>query len=162
MLAPGPLMAAVFSVPSARLAARVGFRIPGVFGTTLFSLASVWWMTQIGDTPAYASEFLPGMLIGGIGVGFTIPILTGAGAASLPPERFATGIAVITMGRQVGLALGVAILVALLGDAATSVADFQGAWWLMLAGGVSAATALAALGPAAEPRALPEPEAQPA
>ena len=162
MLAPGPLMAAVFSVPSARIAARVGFRIPGVFGTTLFSLAAVWWMARIGDSPAYASEFLPGMLLGGIGVGFTIPILTGAGAASLPPERFATGIAVITMGRQVGLALGVAILVAALGDATSSVADFEGAWWIMLAGGVSAAAALAGLGPAVAPSALPEPEAQPA
>ena len=162
MLAPGPLMAAVFSVPSARLAGRVGFRIPGVFGTTLFSLAGIWWMTQIGDSPAYASEFLPGMIIGGIGVGFTIPILTGAGAASLPPERFATGIAVITMGRQVGLAVGVAILVALIGNAATTVADFDGAWWLMVISGVSAAAALAALGPAPQPRAVPEPIGEPA
>ena len=162
MLAPGPLMAAVWSVPSARLAGRVGFRIPGVLGTTLFSLAAIWWMTRIGDTPAYASEFLPGMIIGGIGVGFTIPILTGAGAASLPPDRFATGIAVITMGRQVGLALGVALLVAVLGDRATSVSDFEGAWWIMLCGGASAAVMLASLGPASQHLSASEPFAEPA
>ena len=46
-----------------------------------------------------------------------IPTLTGAGASSLPPERFATGAAVLTMGRQIGAALGVAVLVAVLGTA---------------------------------------------
>ena len=58
------------------------------------------------------------MLISGAGVGLVIPTLTGAGASSLPPERFATGAAVLTMGRQIGAALGVAVLVAVLGTAA--------------------------------------------
>jgi len=162
MLAPGPFMAAVFSVPSARLAARVGFRIPGVIGASLFAVAAIWWMTQVGSAPAYASEFLPGMILGGIGVGFTIPILTGAGAASLPPERFATGIAVITMGRQVGLALGVAILVAALGAAPSQLSEFEGAWWIMLASAVASGVALASLGPAPQPASLPDPVAEPA
>ncbi len=52
------------------------------------------------------------MLVSGAGVGLVIPTLTGAGAASLAPERFATGAAILTMGRQIGAALGVAILVA--------------------------------------------------
>ena len=38
-----------------------------------------------------SSEYLPGMLISGAGVGLVIPTLTGAGASSLAPERFATG-----------------------------------------------------------------------
>ena len=56
-----------------------------------------------------------------------IPTLTGAGVSSLAPERFATGAAVLTMGRQIGVALGVALLVAVLGDAASSAADFHSA-----------------------------------
>ena len=65
------------------------------------------------------------MLISGAGVGLMIPTLTGAGASSLAPERFATGAAVLTMGRQIGVALGVAVLVAVLGTSATSAADFH-------------------------------------
>ena len=37
MLFPGPAMATAFSVPSARLGARVGYRIPGVIGALLFA-----------------------------------------------------------------------------------------------------------------------------
>ena len=86
---------------------------------------SLWCITQTGDTRAYASEFLPGMVIGGAGVGLVIPTLTGAGASSLPPERFATGAAVLTMGRQIGAALGVAVLVAVLGTRRTRRGDFH-------------------------------------
>jgi hypothetical protein len=76
-----------------------------------------------------------------------IPTLTGAGASSLAPERFATGAAVLTMGRQIGAALGVALLVAVLGTTATSAADFHSAWLISVAGGLAAGLALAALGP---------------
>jgi hypothetical protein len=106
-------------------------------------------IVQTGDTPAYLSEFLPGMAIGGAGVGLLIPTLTGAGASSLAPERFATGAAVLTMGRQIGAALGVAVLVAVLGTSASSAADFHSAWLITVAGGLSAGLLLAAIGPPA-------------
>jgi EmrB/QacA subfamily drug resistance transporter len=147
MLFPGPAMATVFSIPSARLGARLGYRIPGIAGALLFCAGQLWYITQTGDTPAYAADFLPGMAISGAGVGLVIPTLTGAGASSLPPERFATGAAVLTMGRQIGAALGVAVLVAVLGTAASSAADFHSAWWIAVVGGASAGLLLAAIGP---------------
>jgi EmrB/QacA subfamily drug resistance transporter len=157
MLFPGPAMATAFSVPSARLGARIGYRIPGVVGAALFALGSVWYITQTSDTPAYFATYLPGMLISGAGVGLIIPTLTGAGASSLPPERFATGAAVLTMGRQIGAALGVAVLVAVLGTATSSAADFHSAWLITVAGGLSAGAALAAIGaPRPAPGAQPE------
>jgi EmrB/QacA subfamily drug resistance transporter len=149
MLFPGPAMATAFSIPSARLGARLGYRVPGVIGATLFCLGQLFLIAQTGDTPAYLSEFLPGMAIGGAGVGLLIPTLTGAGASSLPPERFATGAAVLTMGRQIGAALGVAVLVAVLGTSASSAADFHSAWLITVAGGLSAGLLLAAIGPPA-------------
>jgi hypothetical protein len=89
------------------------------------------------------------MLIGGAGVGLVIPTLTGAGASSLAPERFATGAAVLTMGRQIGAALGVAVLVAVLGTQASTAADFHTAWLISVIGGLAAGAALTALGPSA-------------
>jgi EmrB/QacA subfamily drug resistance transporter len=149
MLFPGPAMASAFSVPSARLGARVGYRVPGVLGALLFAGGSLWYISHTGARPAYASAFLPGLLIGGAGVGLVIPTLTGAGASSLPPERFATGAALLTMGRQIGAALGVSIFVAVLGNAAAGPADFHRAWLITVAAAGLAGAMLAALGPRA-------------
>jgi EmrB/QacA subfamily drug resistance transporter len=147
MLSPGPVMAALFSVPSARLGDRVGYRLPGILGAALFAVGSAWWITQTGDAPAYASQYLPGMIIGGAGVGLVVPTLTGAGASSLPAERFATGAAVLTMGRQIGAALGVSVLVAVLGTTATTASAFHSAWTITLIAALATGLALATLGP---------------
>lgn len=147
MLFPGPAMATAFSVPSARLGARYGYRLPGVIGSVMFAAGSVWFITRTGDRPAFLSEYLPGSMIGGAGVGLVIPTLTGAGASSLAPERFATGAAILTMGRQIGAALGVAILVAVLGTATRDAADFHTAWVITVSGGLATGLALAAIGP---------------
>jgi EmrB/QacA subfamily drug resistance transporter len=142
MIAPGPAMAAASSVPGARLGIRFGPGRVGAAGTVLFALGGVWWITQLGPEAHYAMDFLPGMLIGGIGVGLVIPSLTATVAATLPPERLATGIAVQTTGRQIGSALGFAILVAVLGAPHTA-ADFTGAWEFMLVASLLAGVALA-------------------
>jgi len=143
----------------------VGYRIPGMIGALLFCAGQLFYITQTGNAPAYVSEYLPGILISGAGVGLMIPTLTGAGASSLPPERFATGAAVLTMGRQIGAALGVAVLVAVLGTATRNAADFHSAWLITVAGGLSAGLALAALGPPvrglAEGQVISEPIADP-
>jgi EmrB/QacA subfamily drug resistance transporter len=146
MLFPGPAMATAFSVPSARLGARVGYRIPGVIGAAMFAAGSVWFIARTGNRPAFLTEYLPGSMIGGAGVGLVIPTLTGAGASSLPAERFATGAAVLTMGRQIGAALGVAVLVAVLGTSTRNAADFHSAWLITVAGAVATGLALAAIG----------------
>ncbi len=165
MLFPGPAMATAFSVPSARLGARYGYRLPGVIGSVMFAAGSIWFITRTGDRPAFLSEYLPGSMIGGAGVGLVIPTLTGAGASSLAPERFATGAAILTMGRQIGAALGVAILVAVLGTATRNAADFHAAWVITVSGGLATGLVLAAIGPPARGRAnspvIAEPTADP-
>ncbi len=147
MLFPGPAMATAFSIPSARLGARFGYRLPGVIGALMFAAGSAWFIARTGEQPEFLSEYLPGQIITGAGVGLMIPTLTGAGASSLAPERFATGAAVLTMGRQIGVALGVAVLVAVLGTNPTSASDFHTAWLIVVAGGLAAGLALAAIGP---------------
>jgi EmrB/QacA subfamily drug resistance transporter len=147
MLFPGPAMATTFSIPSARLGARLGYRLPGVIGALLFASGSVWYITQTGDRPHFLTEYLPGGLITGAGVGLVIPTLTGAGASSLAPERFATGAAVLTMGRQIGAALGVALLVAVLGSGGVSAAAFHSTWMITVISGLVTAATLLAIGP---------------
>ena len=112
-LAPGPLTAAAFAVPTGRLAARLGQRRVAGTGCLLFAAGGLWWLWRVGATPHYATELLPGLLLGGAGVGLTLASLSSAAVASLPPARFATGSAVLNMCRQVGAVLGVAVLVAI-------------------------------------------------
>jgi hypothetical protein len=97
------------------LAARLGG--PGrvaVIGCVVNAGAQLLWLTQIQAHPAYLTHLLPAQLLGGAGVGLTIPSLLGVGTASLAPARFGTGSGILNMGRQVGTVLGVASLVAVL------------------------------------------------
>jgi EmrB/QacA subfamily drug resistance transporter len=155
-IAPGPAMAALFAVPAGLLAARVGERVTGAAGALLFGVGGVWWLTQIGATPDYAGAFLPGMLIGGAGVGLVIPSLTSAATSALPADRFATGSAVLSMSRQIGVALGVAVLVSIIGTPAPGEAldRFTDGYGFMTGAALAAAVAIWAIGrvgPAAEP-----------
>jgi MFS family permease len=147
-IAPGPAMAALFAVPAGLLAARVGERVTGALGALLFAAGGAWWISKIGPTPAYAADFLPGMAVGGAGVGLVIPSLTSAATSSLPPERFATGSAVLSMSRQIGVALGVAVLVSIVGTPAPgeAVNRFQDGYTFIAVVALAAAVAMAAIG----------------
>ena len=147
-IAPGPAMAALFAVPAGLLAARVGERVTGAAGGLLFAAGGVWWLTHVGATPDYAGAFLPGMVIGGAGVGLVIPSLTSAATSSLPPDRFATGSAVLSMSRQIGVALGVAVLVSIVGTPAPGEAldRFKDGYGFMTGVAIAAAVAMWAIG----------------
>jgi hypothetical protein len=97
------------------MAARIGFRPPVVAGSAILAAGLLWYATALGSQPDYISAWLPGYLMAGVGVGLTLPVLSGAAVSSLPSAHFAVGSAVNQTCRQVGGALGIAILVALLG-----------------------------------------------
>jgi EmrB/QacA subfamily drug resistance transporter len=115
-IAPGPLMVLPFArLVAPRLAAWLGG--PGrvaVIGCLVNAGAQLLWLSQIQATPAYATHLLPAQLLGGAGVGLSIPSLLGAGSMSLTPARFGTGSGILNTARQVGTVLGVAGLVAIL------------------------------------------------
>jgi EmrB/QacA subfamily drug resistance transporter len=128
-IAPGPLMVLPFArVVAPRLAVLLGG--PGrvaVIGCAVNALAQLLWLSRIQASPAYVSHLLPAQLLGGAGVGLTIPSLLGAGSARLAPGRFGTGSGILNTGRQVGTVLGVAGLVAILSrvSAADPVAPYR-------------------------------------
>lgn len=100
----------------------------------------------VGLHADYLTEFLPGMLLTGVGVGLTMPTYLAAAASSLPPPSFASGSATINMVRQVGLAIGVAVLIAVLGSPTTPVGRldaFRHGWWVIAV--LSLASAVPAL-----------------
>lgn len=136
-IAPGPLMVPLFSfLVAGRLTARFGAGVVIAAGSTIFAVGAVWWALVIGLEPDYAGGLLGGMVLTGIGVGLTLPTLMATGASSLPPHAFATGSAVVNMLRQVGLALGVAALIAVLGTPDSPLATltaYRRATWMIAA-----------------------------
>ncbi len=153
-IAPGPLLAGLCAFPGGLLGARFGHRVVGTVGMLLFMVSGAWWVWRIGIRPDYLGAYLPGSILGGIGVGLVLPSLGGAATAPLPPERFATGTALYAMCRQIGVALGVACLVALLGTAtgAGAVSGFRHAWAFMAACGLTSCLVFQGIGRRNTPR----------
>jgi EmrB/QacA subfamily drug resistance transporter len=117
-IAPGPLCVLPFArFVAPRLAVRLGGagRV-AVLGALINAASQIYWLHGVQASPAYASHLLPAQLIGGMGVGLTIPSLLGAGSSQLPPAWFGTGSGVLNMGRQIGSVLGVAALIAVLAN----------------------------------------------
>jgi EmrB/QacA subfamily drug resistance transporter len=134
-IAPGPLMVPLFSfLVAGRLTRRIGPGAVMALGSLLFSAGVAWWALQVTEVPNYVGGVLLGMLLTGAGVGLTLPTMMATAAGSLPPASFATGSGVVNMLRQTGLALGVALLVAVLGTATArgtgTLGAFQHAWWV--------------------------------
>jgi len=148
MIAPGPLLAGLTAFPGGLLGARLGHRVVGVAGSLCFAGGGLWWITHVGATPDWVGAYLPGSLLGGFGVGLMLPSLGGAATAPLPPQRFATGSALYAMTRQIGVALGVAGLVAILGSASgpSAVEAFHHAWIFMISCSLAAGAILLGIG----------------
>ena len=163
--APGPLMVPLTAMlVTGRLSKRIG---PGPVigaGATIYALGAVWWTLRAGLHPDYLGQVLPGTILTGAGVGLTMPTFMATGASSLPSQSFATGSAVVNMLRQVGLAIGVSVFVAVVGSPtspATALTAFQRGWSVIaligFAAAVIGATALRRLSPAPAPAPAPHP-----
>jgi NTE family protein len=114
-ITPGPIVAVVIAGPSSRVAERVGHRWVLVAGGVIWGLGLIWFINRVGLRPDFLGEWLPGMLILGVGAGILFPNLSGTAVASAPGEAFATATGLNSVARQVGAALGVAAVVAILG-----------------------------------------------
>ncbi|VXC25581.1 MFS transporter [Nocardioides sp. AX2bis] len=148
---PSPLIAAALSPVTGRLADHYGFRVLVVPGAASMAAGTAWFATRTGPDPAYLTDFLPGSILVGLAIGLALPTLGAAGAQSLQPHQFGAGSAVGATARQLGAVLGVAVLIAVLGepDPAGALGAFHRSWWVVTA--TAAACALLSLGLAARP-----------
>ena len=130
VLTAGPVVAVVVAGPASRLAQRIGPRPVLVAGGLLWGGAVLWFVERAGLTPDFGGQWLPGMVLLGIGAGTLFPTLSGTAVGSAPGGSFATATGMNSVARQIGAALGVAIVVAVIGTPtpATAYAAFQHAW----------------------------------
>jgi MFS family permease len=124
-ITPGPLLVIPCAVISGRLAARLGHRPFLVGGALIYAAAGLWFLLVPGPQPAYLAQWLPGLLMSGIGVGLVLPSLSAAAVNRLPAHQYAVGSAVNQATRQIGSVMGVAVTVLLLGHSGLTHASFM-------------------------------------
>jgi hypothetical protein len=141
-VAPGPMMVPVFAAVAHRLSRRAPIGVLVSLGCLLFAAGAAITSMRVGAVPHYAADLLPGWLVGGAGVGLALPAILSSATVDLPSAQAATGSAVVNMSRQIGTALGVSLVVAVLGTPVgypAAHAAFQHAWAALAAVAVLAA-----------------------
>ena len=111
---PGPVMAAIVAAPAGRLAQRIGHGKVVATGAVILCSGNLFLSYWITDTPNYLTHYLPVMVYTGIGVGLCISTISSSATAFLPQPKFAMGSALNNTARQIGAALGVALVSAIL------------------------------------------------
>jgi len=130
---PGPVMAAIVAAPSGRLAQRIGHGKVVATGAVILCSGNLFLSYWITDSPNYLTHYLPVMVYTGIGVGLCISTISSSATAFLPQTKFAMGSALNNTARQIGAALGVALVSSILVSALADndyLGGFHTAWRL--------------------------------
>jgi EmrB/QacA subfamily drug resistance transporter len=98
----------VASAASARLLHRVSPRLTIGIGLLLIGTGS--GLQAVLDASSSWTALVPGLVVGGLGVGIAIPTLSSAAMAAAPHERGGMAGGAFNTFRQLGYALGIAVL----------------------------------------------------
>src|SRR5207302_4546938 len=99
----------------ARFAATLGARTLIAFGTLVLGAGMLLFLTSAPDSD-YVTVLIPAMLVTGIGVGLAFLSVTMAATAGVPDRDQGIASGLIGTAQQVGMAVGLAILVNIAGS----------------------------------------------
>lgn len=90
-------------------------RWTAVIGILMFAASNAIWASSLfGAEPNFWGAWVPSGLLGGGGLGLSLTALSSAAATAVPPMKFAAGVGMNLTARQVGGALGTAMLAAIM------------------------------------------------
>jgi MFS family permease len=104
---------------------RVGSRWLVGIGMTLLA-AMLFYYTQLGANESFWA-LLPGLLLGGIGMGMTMTPVTAAAMSAVSVDKAGVGSAVLNSARQVGGSLGIAVMGAIVAGSSNYLTGFHDA-----------------------------------
>jgi len=113
VLAPLALVSFVVSSAAGRLSEHVPLRGALVAGMLITTAGVLGLRAGIGEDASWLA-LLPGLAVTGVGVGLANPLVTFAHLGVLPPAQGGLASALNNTARQIGLAVGIAVLGALL------------------------------------------------
>ncbi|MDH4145169.1 MAG: MFS transporter [Acidimicrobiia bacterium] len=133
-----PLVISMISLPVGRFADRHGYRMPLVVGGFVGAAAMAWFAFAAGSTSDFGGALVPGLALFGVGIGLIGITAAAAALAGLEAQELATANAVFQASRRIVQTLGVAVVVAILGDRTNeSLAAFRRVWWVCAVGFVA-------------------------
>ena len=133
---PTPLIASATAPWIGPLLQRFGWRVTLVPAALLYAIGGLWLFAFADSEPAFLTVMLPAVVITGVSMAFLLPGLNSAAALALPPNRFAVGAGVSQANRNLGMALGVALVVSFVGNGTSDLSRFDRAWMLQIVGGI--------------------------
>jgi EmrB/QacA subfamily drug resistance transporter len=113
-MTPGAIVASVVALRAGPVVVRRGARAVIAGGALVLGVAGLICAVALPETPSFLTFWLPISLPIGVGTGAITTGVSTAAALSVAPQRFAAAVGLNQTGRQVGGALGVAVLAALL------------------------------------------------
>ena len=130
-----PLLISFSSMPIGRFTDRHGHRAVLVIGGFLGAASYLWWYLAMGEQPAFGRALLPGLVIYGCAIGMVGITSAAAALSRVEATNLATANSAFQTGRRIVQTLGVAVVVAILGDRSTdSIERFRVVWLVGLTG----------------------------
>ncbi len=139
-ITPAPVVVAICSIVSARIAERAGYRGTLLLGCALLVLCNLWFVLALGAEADYIRTLLPGLILHGAGMGFTFAPLNAAALSEMPTSSYGQANASFATIRFLANAIGIAAAIAALDSAAASMVGFDRAFGLL--GGLSVVAVL--------------------
>jgi EmrB/QacA subfamily drug resistance transporter len=115
---PWTILIILIAPQAGRISDRIGPR-PLVAGGMVVLAGSLFWFSHLGVHESFWS-LLPGMLLGGVGMGVAMAPVTAAAMSSVRADKAGVGSAVLNSMRQVGGSLGIAIMGAIVASGISS------------------------------------------
>jgi EmrB/QacA subfamily drug resistance transporter len=112
-MAPASLISVFIAPLAGRLTDRIGGKYILISGLTLFAVG-MGWMFVIAQTTSQWQDFLPALIVAGVGMGGTFAPLTTTAMRNIQPQMAGAASGVLNTVRQVGTVIGTAAVGALL------------------------------------------------
>lgn len=146
-LTPFPIVSSVTGVVASRYAERLGTRRVIAYGALLPALGMLWQVVRLDGDANYFFGILPGAVLFNIGFGIVYSPITALALRSIDGSQLGQATAAFNALRQLGAGLGVATVIAIMGNAdVIPIASFHNALiavaLMALGGGVVVTTAL--------------------
>jgi MFS family permease len=134
-MTPGAVASAAVGIAIGRVARKPSPRALVFVGGLLIAATSAALALWLPSDPHFLTAWLPGGLGLGLGMGAVSVGVSSAAALSVEPARFAGATGLNIAARQVGGALGIAVLAAILEGhaAADGIRPFLDVYWMMAA-----------------------------
>jgi NTE family protein len=112
---PAPFVAAAVAVVAGRLVAKRDSRPLIVLGAVIWALGPLILVERFATSSNYLLDYLPAALVLAVGIGIVFPLVSDIAASLAPRGRHAGATAMNSSLRQVGAAIGVAVIVVVVG-----------------------------------------------